>query len=114
MRIFTKPFPETWLYVVEKPFSTENLGFLPGEPVGLTRYGNTSFFRIFKTGPYYYRYNNYMEVELMPNLRKLTEDEIASLVEEGFQVEFSELRSLGYLVTVCSKIVRTMSAVPAQ
>lgn len=79
MREFSELFPENGIYVVVTPFQTENLIFIPGEPVGIIRWGDTPYVRITKTGRVLGGYANYMEVEHMAKIKKLDAEEISQL-----------------------------------
>lgn len=107
MREFTV-FPKTGFYVVEEPFSTENMSFLPGAVVALVRWGTTNYVRITMTGERFGGYANYMECEHIPKLRLLTNEEVIGLIAGDFRIEFELLNDLGYLASVCQRVVRPM------
>ena len=110
MREFTEPFPETGFYVVTAVFRTENLVLIPGEVVGLGRWGTSAYVKITKTGERFNGYSNYMELEHMPKLRRMTDDEVMRTVDH-FPVDCSQLHDYGYLVIVGKHIDRFLESV---
>jgi hypothetical protein len=107
---FTGQFPLNGFYVVIKAFNTENLIFKRGDIVALKKYSNKNV-RINLTGPQA-AYGNYMRVDKMSNLRKLTPDEV-SLLTNGAVIPdeaFTDNRSIEYsmtsLVEACRRIVK--------
>ncbi len=102
MRIF-RYFPDNGFYVVLKMFRTENMQFIPGEPVALVRMGTSSYVWIMKTGERFGGWSNYMETEFIPNLRRLSFEE-ASVLANGYVITADTLRLKDSLANACKAI----------
>jgi|GEM_PF-5513966 hypothetical protein len=110
MREFIK-FPADGFYVVLEPFQVEHMGFRPGEPVGIIRWGTASYVRITKTGQECGGWANYMEVEHMPKLRLLSCEEVSALAG-GKKITPESWLTITAMTQICKFITGSVSLTP--
>lgn len=108
MRKFERPLPEEGFYVVLATFQTDNMRFIPGEPVALIPMHDSPYVHIVKTGKRFGGYANFMEVEFLPKLKRITLEEVSRLTDD-YPVTEETLRSRERIHDACRAIIRSVT-----
>ncbi len=101
--------PDNGFYVVLTTFSTENVRFMPGEPVALVRMGSSPYVLIIKTSETFGGWANYMEVESVLKLKKLSFEEVSELTN-GRTITADMLQSRQSIADACKAITGSVTS----